>query len=103
MLLLRNFDVTSKFRKKIIFSAISLIVLTTILEIWAVNRLATYGEQITRLERTKQALVMENQVLENEIATKTSLKDVYEQSKNLGYEKIGKIEYLEDRSLALNH
>lgn len=100
-MLLKRFDLITKFRKKVIFSLAVIIVLTVILEIWAVNRLADLGSQITRIEQNKEALLLENQLLENEIATKMSLKDISLKAQNLGYERIVKVEYLEDHNLAL--
>ncbi len=102
LILLNRFEVTPKFKKKLIITLTAVIMLTGVLQIWAINRLSTYGEQISQLETAKQAILMENQLLENQIAAKSSLAQTNEVSKKLGFEKISKLEYFEDRGLALN-
>lgn len=102
LVFLNRFEITSKFKKKLIITLTAVIILTGVLQIWAINRLSTYGEQISQLEFAKGAILMENQLLENQIAAKNSLSQTNEVSKKLGFEKISKLEYFEDRGLALN-
>ena len=65
-----------------------------VLEIWTTNRLATYGEQTAKFEESKFRLQLENQILTNEIAQKSSLLELEKQSAKLGLSRIQKIEYL---------
>lgn len=102
--MLRRLETSSQMRKKIITLVAVLVVAVVFLEIWAVNRLATYGEQINKLEKAKAALLLENQVLENEIAQKSSLSEMAVLSEYLGFTKVSKMEYVQgSQGLALNH
>ena len=64
------------------------------LEIWMVNRLATYGEQLSKLEEIKGKLLTENELLENEIAAKSSLSHLGEQARSEGFVPIRNIEVI---------
>lgn len=89
-------------RKKVIFLLALLILLITILEIWSMNRLSTYGLQISQLERTKQSLTLENQVLENEIARRASLNKIEGNATYYGFSQVKKVEYMKVYDLALH-
>lgn len=102
MTILKKFETDSILRKKIIILPILIILLVSVLEIWVVNRLSTYGDQISQLQQREASLRMENQLLENEIAEKSSLIQVDKASKSLGFEKVKKFEYVSDLNLALN-
>lgn len=90
------FQINSLFTlKRKIGLFLSLILIPVIiLEIWSLNRLSTYGEQISSLENTKSALKLENQILQNEIARKSSLRLMESASKLYGFKNVSKIEYL---------
>lgn len=92
-----------KLKYQIILLLALLVLFATVLTIWSVNRLATVGEQIAQIERTKSALELENELLEKKIAEKKSLAQVEQSSKQLGFGKIQKIEYVSDSGLAFNH
>lgn len=66
----------------------------TILEIWAVNRMSSYGEKINKIEETTTVLRMENQILKNKIDERMSLSRTKGYSTKLGFEKIQKMEYI---------
>ena len=102
MNLLNNIEYNSWFRKKLLMFFSLIIGLVTIMEIWAVNRLATFGSEISKLEAAKASLQMENIILENQIAEKASLKQIEESSKKFGFVKTNKIEYLQQSGIALN-
>lgn len=87
---------------KILLPAFIAVLPLVILEIWSVNRLATLGQDIAALDKTKQALVLENQGLENEIAQKSSLSLVESKSRLLGFQKIRAITQIQPPNLALN-
>lgn len=101
MIILKKLEIESGFKKRIFLTLGISIISLTILEIWVVNRLSTYGEQLSKLKDAKSSLLIENQVLENQIAQETSLYYVEQNSKNLGFAKIKNIEYLKDYGLAL--
>ena|SRR5258708_23110914 len=90
-------------KKKIVLSTMAGILVLVILEIWALNRLATYGEQILKFEKASNELKLENQILQNQIAQKSSLNKVEDQSFSLGFRPIHHIEYLGSSDVALNH
>jgi hypothetical protein len=88
-------------KKRIFLIIFILIIPAVVLEIWSVNRLATLGSKINTLEQTKAALTLENQVLENQIAQKSSLAEIEDSSKQLGFQKIKSVTYLGPDNLAL--
>lgn len=89
-------------RKLILILLLGLIPLILV-EIWATNRLATYGQQISQLERTKKSLTEENEILSNKIAEKSSLNKSELHALNLGFQKVKNIETVTLPSLALNN
>ncbi len=103
MELIYKIEHSSWTRKKILIFLGILIVMVVVLEIWSINRLATYGEQINKLDRIKASLKVENQVLANQIAQKSSLSSIEKYTIYLGFEKAKNIEVVKDSGLALNH
>ena len=71
-----------------------LLIAFSIVEIWVVNRLSTYGEQISKLEETRTNYVLENQVLQNQIDEASSLEEIGKLVKSYGFAEIKNIEYL---------
>lgn len=94
MRLLKIFESGTIFRRKILIFLVLLIFLISIIEIWVVNRLSTYGEQINKLSQTKTSLTLENQILKNQISQKGSLQEIGQKAAGLGYEKIKNVEYI---------
>ena len=90
------------FKKKLLIVLFTIIIAITVVEIWAVNRLATFGLQINQLESTISSLKLENQIMENKIAKQASLKELQTKIKVLGFEKIKAVQYLKVPDLALN-
>jgi hypothetical protein len=64
------------FRKRILVSLMLILIPVVVAQIWVANRLSVYGEKINKLEQTRMQLVLDNQVLENQIAQAASLDDV---------------------------
>lgn len=87
-------------RKVILFSLLILLPLV-IIEVWSVNRLSTFGEQIVQFEKIKSSLKLENQLLENEISKKSALSNIEREAKAYGFEKITKVEYLTNQKVVL--
>lgn len=96
-------NISSKYsRRKLVLLMSSILLLGAILEIWTVNRLSSFGDQINKLEEAKQELTLENQILSNEIAKKQSLSQVEGYAKSLGFSSSSNVVYLRQEDLALN-
>lgn len=80
-------------RKYIILATLSLLVLTVV-EIWASNTVVAFGEKYEKLSSLEKNLQIENQLLENEIATFSSLKTIASKSAELGFSKLQSIQYI---------
>lgn len=97
MTIIKKFDpqqYDKKFPKRyIILTAVSLFVLT-IIEIWVSNEAVSFGEKFASLSSLKQTILLENQVLENEIAKYSSLSNVATTSATLGFSKVESIQYI---------
>jgi hypothetical protein len=84
----------NKFPKKyIILATISLLFLTLI-EIWASNTVVAFGEKYEKLSTIEKNLKIENLILENEIASNSSLKTIASKSAELGFSKLQSIQYI---------
>jgi hypothetical protein len=90
-------------KKRYLIFGILIILPLVLLEIWSVNRLATLGVEINKLENSAASLSLENQVLQNEIAKRSALSQVEAESKLLGFEKVKTIQAVGPAGLALNH
>ena len=84
----------SKFPKKYIAIAFSCLFILTIIEIWASNTVASFGDRFERLSNLENNLKMENQILKNEIAKKASLPIIASKSAELGFSTSQSIEYI---------
>lgn len=84
--------------KKTIVTIILVIIAVVVLEIWSVNRLASFGHQISKLEQTKLDLILENQVLENQIAKESSLQEAETKANYLGFSKVKNVEYIQSNN-----
>jgi hypothetical protein len=98
-----NLEINLWTRKKLIIFCALLLIPLVILEIWSANRLATYGGKISSLGDIKSNLILENQVLENQIADKSSLLEVNQKARDLGLVTAHQTIYLQPQSLALSH
>lgn len=72
-------------RRRVVGLGVFGLVIMVVLQIWAMNRLAVLGEKITQIEENKATLVMENQLLENRVASKASLQYIQKVADNLGF------------------
>ena len=100
--MLKELEYQPWLRKKIIIFLGLLVLLLTVFEIWAVNRLSTYGQQISKIEESKASLKLENEVLENEVAKRNSLTEVKSQAQTVGFEKVKAIDVIDQSNLAYN-
>jgi len=100
---LDNDDKKAFFTRKKIIALLGLTILVgAILEIWVSNRLATFGTQYTEIERAKNSLTLENQLLEDQIATKESLSRTQKYAELIGFQQVKNIEYIETASGSSN-
>lgn len=90
------------FKRKLVTTLVLLIIFVVMIEIWVSNRLSTFGEKISGLERTKYSLQLENNYLKNQIAQKKSLMLNEKKSKSLGFTKIKNLEVIKSEPIALN-
>lgn len=81
-------------KRRFLFPTALLLILLMLAEIWANNTLVTYGGKFENISRLKQALEMENQVLENKIAKESALINIASQSATLGFSEIKTIQYI---------
>jgi len=81
-------------RRKMLIALSIILPLLIILQIWVTNRLSTSGERISYIERLKSELMLENQLLENQIAIQSSLMMVRKYAGNLGFIPSREVEYL---------
>jgi hypothetical protein len=101
MSIVKAIELDSFSKRRIILLLLLVLIPLIIMVIWSLNRLSTFGDQISSLQQTKESLLLENQVLENKISELSSLKKIEQVSKSYGFEKISKIEYLKISDLAL--
>lgn len=73
-----------------------------ILEIWLVNRLSTYGEEISKMQYASQSLSRENQILKNEIDKKGSLHKNLTLAGSVGFEPVKEVFVVKSPGIALN-
>src|SRR5437868_3905759 len=73
---------------------IAIFIIGVVLEVLVVNRLATYGDKISQLERQKTELELENADLKDKLFNKVSLDFISKKSSSLGFEKIKNVEYI---------
>lgn len=75
------------------FGGLCLLTLVLI-EIWISNTTVEYGAKFEKMEALEHALVMENQILENEIAKNSSLLSISSKSAELGFSPPQSIQYI---------
>ena len=80
-------------KKFVVLIFISLLSLTLI-EIWVTNIGAAYGEKFEKLTAAENNLLLENQILENQIAQGASLNNIASKSASLGFSTTASIQYI---------
>lgn len=65
-----------------------------LIEIWVNNTMIAYGERFAKLTTAEKNLRMENQILENEIARKSSFINIASESSRLGFSSGQSILYI---------
>ncbi len=80
-------------KKIIIFISFFLLVLVVI-EIWVSHTTVSLGEQMNDIENLRQNLNLENQLLENEIASAAAITRIASQSADIGFTAPKIIQYI---------
>ncbi len=83
-----------KFPKKYVILIVGVLFILTLTQIWVSNVVIVYGEKFEKLALLQKSLLMENQVLENEIAKDASLINISSKSAELGFSNQQSIEYI---------
>lgn len=65
-----------------------LVILMITVEVWLVNRLSSYGNEIEELSRMEGKIKLENHLLINEIAGRSSLSQVEKKAAGIGFSPI---------------
>lgn len=96
MTIVKTFDTQEpkKFPRKYIILTTLCLVTLVLVEIWASNTAIAYGEKYEKLSGLEKNLKIQNQILENEIATSSSLKMIATKSAQLGFSIVGSIQYI---------
>ncbi len=58
---------------------------SVILEIWLINRLSSMGGKFNQIKEAQASIEFENQIIENEISSKSSLATTQNLSSRLGF------------------
>ena len=87
-------ETTRKLPKVYIILAIVGLVSLMLIEIWVNNIMIAYGERFAKLTNAEKNLLMENQILENEIAKRLSLTNLASESAQLGFSAAQSILYV---------
>lgn len=82
------------FSKKLAISVSISLLMLALVQIWVSNTVVSYGEKFENLSYLEKTLKMENQLLENEIASKASLTNIATESAELGFRKLDSIQYI---------
>lgn len=77
-----------------------LLVILSLVQMVASNRLATQGEDIRLMEEEKKRLVKENREIENAIAQESSIIVISEKVKSLHMQKVDKTSVVRDPAVA---
>lgn len=87
-------ELKEKLPKRYIASTLLILVILVVIAIWTSNTVVTYGEKFEKLSVLERSFKMENQILENEIAKKTSLSTIASKSAELGFSSQASIQYI---------
>lgn len=64
------------------------------LTIWLNNTYSGYGERLAEIEDKTNWLVLENQLLENKIASRSALRHISVKAKEMGFKAPEKMQYI---------
>lgn len=84
----------SKFPKFWVGMVIVFLLSLSLIEIWVNNVSYEYGMKFEKMTQVEKQLLIENQILENEIARSSSLQSISSKSAELGFSRPKKIQYI---------
>ncbi len=90
----RKTEITQKHPHHAIKIILAGLVVMLVLEVWMVNRLSTYGNQLAQIKQQEVGFALKNQLLENQIARAGALSDIEHKSEVLGFSQIASYTYL---------
>ena len=96
MTIIRNFDQHQKKRisTRYVIFLVAFMGFLVILKILVNNIVFSYGEKMEKNQKLQNALILENSILENEIAKALSLQKVASESQMLGFSGPKSIKYI---------
>ncbi len=96
MTIIKTFEQPEKKSHSKKYIGLCLISLTflIVLQVWANNTLAIYGDKFDSVSRLQQSIMLENQLLQNQIAEYSSLSNIASKSATLGLSKPKNVQYL---------
>ncbi len=102
-MLLKKLETKTRAHKKTVSVFVIVFLISIVIEIWTANRLATYGEKINQLQKATEGLNLENQLLSDQIAMRSSLSQTEQSVDALGFAPVSHLEYLDTPAIAFNH
>ena len=87
-------DIKPKFPKFYVFLSAFFLLILVLVEIWVNNTFVSYGEKFDKMDSLVNTLNIENQLLENEIAKYSSLRNISSKSAELGFSQPASIQYI---------
>lgn len=95
MTIIKKFEPEKRRFSKKYITLVSISIFTLIiLEIWVNNTMVLYGEKFEKMSQLENNLNMENQILENEIASGSSLQNLASKSAELGFSRAENVQYI---------
>jgi hypothetical protein len=79
---------------------IIIVVLLIVFEIWAENRLSTYGNKLAQLKRLEAQLELDNRILETKIIEFSSLQTIDTKASALGFTQTKNVEAIKSQNIA---
>ncbi len=79
--------------RKYLFIGFGIVLMLSIIKIWATNTTVSLGEKLVQINKLQQEISWENLKLENDLASLSSLDYIASVSANLGFYKVKTIQY----------
>ncbi len=97
MTIIKKFDpdeTEQKFPKLMVGLVSIFLLILVLIEIWVNNTTVSFGAEFKKMAALEDVLLMENQLLENEIAKHSSLLNISSKSAELGFTTPRGIQYI---------
>ncbi len=79
--------------RKYLGLGLSILLILSVIEIWANNTTVSLGEKLMQINKLQQEISWENLRLENDLASRSSLDYIASTSANLGFSKAKAVQY----------